>query len=65
MGLMRHRSPSPPKLGEIEDDKPLSLQLPHSAKPKKVGRSTTPYPRYETLYQQEGQFQQIKIEIHG
>jgi len=69
MGLMRHRSPSPPKLGEIEDDKPLtsnlSLQLPRSAKPKKVGRSTTPYPRYETLYQQEGQFQQIKIEIHG
>jgi hypothetical protein len=64
-GLVRHRSPSPPKLGEIEDDKPLSLQLPRSAKPKKTGRSTTPYPRYETLYQQDAQFQQIKIEIHG
>jgi len=64
-GLVRHRLPSPPKLGEIEDDKPLSLQLPRSAKPKKTGRSTTPYPRYETLYQQEAQFQQIKIEIHG
>jgi len=64
-GLVRHRSPSPQKLSEIEHDKPLSLQLPRSAKPKKSGRSTTPYPRYETLYQQEAQFQQIKIEIHG
>ena len=63
-GLMRHRSPSPPRASEIYDDKPLSLQLPRSAKPKKTGRSTTPYPRYETL-SQEALFQPIKIEIHG
>lgn len=67
-GLMRHRCPSPPRLGEIDDDEPLrsnlSLQLVRSAKPKKTGRATTPYPRYETL-SQEALFQQIKIEIHG
>lgn len=62
--VMCHRSPSPPKTSEIYDDKPLSLRLPLLANPKKTGRSTSPYPCYETL-SQEALFQQIKIEIHG